>query len=34
MLLVRPFPGGDGSIEPKGMRYTLKLIPPPAAALH
>jgi hypothetical protein len=33
-LLASPFQGGNGSIGPKGMRYTLRLIEEEAAQLH
>jgi hypothetical protein len=33
-LLASPFQGGDGSVQPKGMRYTLRLIEEEAAQLH
>jgi hypothetical protein len=33
-LLASPFQGANGSIKPKGMRYTLRLIEEEAAQLH
>jgi hypothetical protein len=33
-LLASPFQGGNGSVRPKGMRYTLRLIEAEAVQLH
>jgi amino acid transporter len=33
-LLASPFQGGDGSVRPNGMRFTLRLIDDEAARLH